>query len=115
LQPDNTEYQTELGAILIKLAKYHEAVAALKKAIDIDPDNIDAQELLEKAEAGRRRIDFAQPKKDEKKPGSPDSTSNTKTDANIKPASETNSNKTVKPPTMKPVKPAFPPPSKSPK
>lgn len=58
LKPEDVEYQTELGAILIKLAQYQEAVAALKKAVAIDAENLQAQELLEKAEAGRKRIDF---------------------------------------------------------
>lgn len=115
LKPDNTEYQTELGAILIKLAKYHEAVAALKKAVDLDPENIDAQELLEKAEAGKKRVDFAPPKKDEKKPGSSESNTNSNGNSNSKLPSGTESNKTAKPPTMKTVKPAFPPPPKPPK
>lgn len=77
LKPDDTEYQTELGDILNKLAKYAEAVAALKKAIEIDPDNITAQERLEDAEAGLRRVDYVNPKKDDKKASNSNSNSNT--------------------------------------
>lgn len=58
LKPDDTEYQTEFGAILVKLANYDEAVPVLKKAVSLDESNSQAQELLEKAEAGKRRIDF---------------------------------------------------------
>lgn len=58
LKPEDSEYQTELGAILIKLAQYQEAVAALKKAVQLDETNGQAESLLEKAEAGRKRIDF---------------------------------------------------------
>jgi tetratricopeptide (TPR) repeat protein len=58
LKPEDTLYQTEYGAILIKLAQYDEAVRALKKAIEIDPENSEAAELLEKAEAGKKRISF---------------------------------------------------------
>jgi len=58
LKPDDGEYQTELGVILIKLAQYAEAVAALKKALAIDETNLQAESLLEKAEAGRKRVDF---------------------------------------------------------
>jgi superkiller protein 3 len=58
LKPDETLYQTEYGAILIKLAQYDEAVRALKKALELDPENSAAAELLEKAEAGKKRIDF---------------------------------------------------------
>lgn len=66
LNPEDTEYQTELGAIRIKLADYREAIGPLKKALELDPSNIRAQELLEDAEAGRRRIDFTTVKKDDK-------------------------------------------------
>ncbi len=58
LKPDDAEYQIEYGVILMKLAQYQEAVAALKKAVSLDDSNLQAQELLEKAEAGRKRIDF---------------------------------------------------------
>lgn len=58
LKPDDIEYQTEFGAILVKLANYDEAVTALKKAVALDDSNSQAQELLEKAEAGKKRIDF---------------------------------------------------------
>lgn len=67
LKADDSQYQTELGSILIKLAKYHEAITALKKAIELDATNTKAEELLEKAEAGRKRIDFTTVKKDDKK------------------------------------------------
>lgn len=58
LKPDDTEYQTELGNILIKLAKYHEAIPPLNKAIELDPTNERAASLLEDAQAGRQRIDY---------------------------------------------------------
>jgi len=58
LKPDDTEYQTELGEILIKLAQYDEAVRALKKALEVDSSNLPAEEMLEKAEAGKKRINF---------------------------------------------------------
>jgi tetratricopeptide (TPR) repeat protein len=75
LKPESTEYQAELGVILIKLAKYDEAVRALKKALEIDPENAEAEELLEKAEAGRKRVNFSQTPKPLQ---SKDSNSNTK-------------------------------------
>lgn len=58
LKPDDTEYQTEYGKILIKLAQYDEAVKALKKALEVDSSNLEAESLLEKAEAGKKRVDF---------------------------------------------------------
>ena len=59
LKPDNSEYQLELGKIYIKLAQYEEAIRALKKALELDEGNLLAEEQLEKAEAGKQRIDFA--------------------------------------------------------
>ena len=58
LVPENGEYQTEYGAILIKLAQYDQAIRALKKAIEIDETNLRAEELLEQAQAGKKRVDF---------------------------------------------------------
>lgn len=66
LKPDDGQYQTEYGAILIKLAKYEDAISPLKKAVNIDAENMQAQDLLEKAQAGKKRIDFGiKPKLDE--------------------------------------------------
>lgn len=59
LKPDDSEYQTEYGAILIKLAQYSEAIKPLKKAIELDGANARAIDLLEDAEAGSKRIDYA--------------------------------------------------------
>lgn len=58
LNPDDTEYQTMLGEALINLAQYDEAISALKKAIKLDETNLRAEELLERAEAGKKRVDF---------------------------------------------------------
>lgn len=58
LKPEDTEYQTELGSILIKLAQYREAIKPLKKAIELDEANGRAIDLLEDAEAGRKRVDY---------------------------------------------------------
>lgn len=66
LNPEDTEYQTELGAMLIRLAKYQEAMGALRKALEVDPSNSQAEELLERAQAGRQRLDYVTIKKEEK-------------------------------------------------
>lgn len=58
LQPENAEYQTEFGAILIKLAQYDEAVNVLKKAVKLDESNLQAEDLLVRAEAGKKRVNF---------------------------------------------------------
>ncbi len=101
LKPDDTEYQTELGAILVKLAQYREAISPLKKAIELDPENSRAIDLLEDAEAGRKRIDFVTDKKDANKASN--------TNAN------TNSNTATAPSnTAKPVDTKTPPPPPKP-
>lgn len=58
LKPEDTEYQTELGAILNKLAQYDESVTVLKKVVALDEANLRAADLLEKAEAGKKRTNF---------------------------------------------------------
>ncbi|MFN6964649.1 MAG: tetratricopeptide repeat protein [Pyrinomonadaceae bacterium] len=79
LKPEEVEYQIELGAVLIKLAQYREAIPPLKKALELDPENSKATELLEDAEAGRSRIDYA--RKDAERAANSNSNSN----ANSKP------------------------------
>ncbi len=116
LSPEDSEYQTELGFIRIKLAKYREALIPLKKALDIDPDNSEAAELLEDAEAGAKRVEFNQP-------------DNTSSDKKVRPKAESNSNSesgtsgdsntATKPPANNskddPKKPQRPTPKPSPK
>lgn len=62
LKPEDSEYQAELGGVLIQFAKYPEAIGVLKKALKLDENNSRAESLMEKAEAGRKREDFAKPK-----------------------------------------------------
>ena len=77
IKPDDTEYQTELGAILIKLAQYQEAIPPVKKALELDPENIRALELLEDAEAGRKRVNYSATPKEDKKPSNSNTNSAT--------------------------------------
>lgn len=101
LKPEDTLYQTELGSILMKLAKYHEAVAVLKNAIELDSTNVEAEELLEKAEAGRKRIDFTSLPRDGKKSITPVANGRSETD-------EPGSNTVVKPSKTKVSPPKVP-------
>src|SRR5260221_1379581 len=94
LKPDDTEYQTELGAVLIKLAKYHEAIDPLKKAIELDDQNVRAQDLLEDAEAGRQRLDYVSPKNTNTNSANSNSASN----SNANMSANSNSNTAQKPP-----------------
>ena len=113
LKPDNTEYQTELGSILIKLAKYYEAVAALKKAIELDPTNMDAQDLLEQAEAGRKRIDFVPPREKPVGNSNTNANANSEIPANVKTEVPNTANSNTK--SVPKITKTPPVPSRSPK
>lgn len=65
LNGEDSLYRTELGATLIKLAKYPESIKQLKKAMELDEYNARAEDLLEQAEAGRKRVEFGAKKKAE--------------------------------------------------
>lgn len=96
IKPDDADYQTELGAILIKLAQYHEAIIPLKKALELDATNERAASLLEDAEAGRQRLDYVAPKKDANSSNS-NVNANANSNANTSMGSNSNSNSAPKP------------------
>ena len=116
LKPDDTDYQTELGAILIKLAQYRDAIPPLKKAIELDPENSRAADLLEDAEAGRNRIDYAAPKGNGN--SNANANANAGTNANVSGTNSNTSSNTAKPtPTVRstpnpPAKPTPKPPER---
>lgn len=60
IREDDAEFLTELGAIRVKLAKYNEAMKPLRRALELDPENSQAANFLEEAEAGARRVQFTQ-------------------------------------------------------
>lgn len=109
LNPEDTEYQTELGSILVKLAQYREAISPLKKALELDPENSRAMDLLEDAEAGRRRIDFVPVNKDANKNANVNANAATSNTATAPPTA-TN---TSRPETKTPPPPPRPAPTKS--
>jgi tetratricopeptide (TPR) repeat protein len=108
LNPGDTEYQQELGAVLIKLAKFSEAVGVLKKSLEIDADNIEALELLEKAEAGQKRVSFTVMPGDDKRNANSNANAaaNTATGSNAKPPANS-----AKPPEPRPTRTPPPPPA----
>jgi tetratricopeptide (TPR) repeat protein len=57
LKDDYADAYFELGDSLIRIARYPEAISVLKKAIELDPDNYQAKDALEKAQEGQQRID----------------------------------------------------------
>jgi tetratricopeptide (TPR) repeat protein len=112
LKPDDSQYQTELGTILIKLAQYDEAVRALKKALEIDDANAQAAELLEQAQAGKKRVDFGAEKlKEQMTAGQRSSSSNSSDNASNSDPGDMPADK--KPETDKKPEPKKPEPPKS--
>lgn len=97
LKPDNSEYQIELGKIYIKLAQYDLAVRALKEALELDPGNLLAEEQLEKAEAGKQRIDFAKKEAEKNNDTQNERNENRNRTTNVTPKSNSNSASTPKP------------------
>ncbi|CAN5126371.1 hypothetical protein BH20ACI2_BH20ACI2_20520 [soil metagenome] len=95
LKPYDSEYQTELGAILIKLAQYRDAIPPLKKAIELDEGNARAIDLLEDAEAGRKRVDYIPANKNANQASN---SKNSNSDSNVNSNTSTESNSTTKTP-----------------
>lgn len=63
LNDKDSEFRYELGVVYSKLAQYDEAVRELKKSIELDPENAGrAERELERAEAGKNRVDDAKAK-----------------------------------------------------
>ena len=56
LKSDDTDIYYDLGEALTKLARYDEAVAAFSKALEIDPENYRAEDSLDEAREGVKRI-----------------------------------------------------------
>src|SRR5215470_1219163 len=56
LKTDDPEIFYDLGMALTRLAQYDEASAAFQKCLNIDPDNYRAQDALEEAREGSKRI-----------------------------------------------------------
>jgi len=53
---DDADIYYDLGTALTKLAQYDEAAAAFSKSLEIDPENYRAQDALEEAREGVKRI-----------------------------------------------------------
>jgi tetratricopeptide (TPR) repeat protein len=56
LKDDDADIFYDLGTALTKLAQYDEAVAAFSKSLEIDPENYRAEDGLEEAREGVKRI-----------------------------------------------------------
>lgn len=56
LRPDDADIYYDLGMALTRLAQYDEAVAAFSKSVEIDPENYRAQDGLDEAREGVKRI-----------------------------------------------------------
>ena len=56
LKPDDAAIYYDLGLALMRLAQYDEAVGAFSKSLELDPENFRAEDELEEAREGVKRI-----------------------------------------------------------
>ena len=56
LKADDADIYYDLGIALTRLAQYDEAASAFQKCLNIDPDNYRAQDALDEAREGSKRI-----------------------------------------------------------
>jgi tetratricopeptide (TPR) repeat protein len=56
LKTDDADIYYDLGTALTKLAQYDEAASAFSKSLEIDPENYRAQDALDEAREGVKRI-----------------------------------------------------------
>ena len=56
LKQDDADIYYDLGLALTRLAQYDEAVAAFEKSLEIDPDNFRAEDGLNEAREGVKRV-----------------------------------------------------------
>ena len=112
LKPDDSDIYYDLGVALSRLANYDEAVAAFSKSLEIDPENYRAEDALEEAREGAKRIRAGkkhqedllkkQKKEDDSENSNGDSSNSSSSKSNAK--ANSNSNSKPKPkPTRKPV------------
>jgi tetratricopeptide (TPR) repeat protein len=100
---ENDDKYFELAAAHYKLAQYDESVKALNKTLEINPDNFPAQELLEQAKSGARRVEEFRKRQQEqlqqqRKPSNSNSNANnSNAGANTNAAPRANSNAAVPP------------------
>ncbi|HWN10369.1 MAG TPA: tetratricopeptide repeat protein [Pyrinomonadaceae bacterium] len=114
LKSDDSDIYYDLGVALSKLANYDEAVSAFSKSLEIDPENYRADDALEEAREGAKRIRAGkkhqedllkkQKKEDESENANDGSTnSNAPRSSKANSNSKSNSNSKPKPkPTRKP-------------
>jgi tetratricopeptide (TPR) repeat protein len=110
LNDEDTAYRTELGSVLIKLAQYASAIRQLNKALELDDTNYRAEDLLEKAKAGKKRVGHKKTPRPGPTPKSSESpVSPTKpTDGTAVPDSKTAASPPPAPPKPAPKKPVKP-------
>jgi tetratricopeptide (TPR) repeat protein len=100
---ENDDKYFELAAAHYKLAQYDESVKALNKTLEINPDNFPAQELLEQAKSGARRVEEfrkrqEQQQQQQRRPsGSNSNAGNSNAGANTNTAPRANSNAAAPP------------------
>jgi tetratricopeptide (TPR) repeat protein len=104
LKEDDADIYYDLGLSLSKLAQYDEAVSAFSKSLEIDPENYRAEDALEEAREGAKRIragkkhqeDLLKKKKQENGNENAEA-SDSPTRSSTKPSSNGNSNSNRRP------------------
>jgi len=102
LKSDDADMFYDLGIALTKLAQYDEAVVAFSKSIEIDPDNYRAEDALEEAREGVKRIRAGKKHQEEllkkqKEEENKNANSNNAQSTTLPPSSKSNSNHNHKP------------------
>jgi tetratricopeptide (TPR) repeat protein len=103
LKEDDADMFYDLGTALSKLAQYEEAVSAFSKSLEIDPNNYRAEDALEEAREGVKRIKAGKKhqedlfKKKEKQEELKNANGNSNTSSGSNSNSKSNSNAKPKP------------------
>ena len=97
LKSDDADMYYDLGVALTKLANYDEAAAAFSKSLEIDPENYRAEDALEEAREGVKRINAGKKHqedllKKQKKADESDNANGSSTNSNNANSSRSNSN-----------------------
>jgi tetratricopeptide (TPR) repeat protein len=81
---ENDDKYFELASAHFKIAQYDEAVKALNKVLEINPDNFPAQELLEQARNGAKRVaEFRKRQEEQLKKRQTSNANNSNSNANV--------------------------------
>lgn len=107
LKDDDADIYYDLGTALTKLAQYDEAAAAFSKSLEIDPENYRAEDALEEARDGVKRIRAGKKHQEailrkQKKEGELENANGDSSQSNTAPGSSKSNSNSKTTPTRKP-------------